>query len=417
MIRWITPSLGTGNFFQAKETPGIYILDVRDLVDKAGNPLEAVKGKIEEGCARLAAGEKVVVCCDYGISRSNAIAAGILARSKEIPFFDAVRQVMKALNEKSIKVEVLNVVLKAVEPDAIALNTDPDKKRILITGAHGFVGRGLPESFEARGHTVLSPVRDKIDLLKDTVELDLMVKEAGIDTLLHLASPRVYTINESVGITLLMLKNILDVCTQNNLRLVYTSGWEVYSGYAGNKIVADETLAMNPKGTYGQTKMLCEVLIENHAKTGNMPPPLILRASPVYGPESDRPRFIYNFIDKALANRPIITHKYKNAFPALDLMHISDFRAAIVKAAESGEAGSFNIGTGKVTTTSQVAEMIVNKTGSSSLISHIEIEDLVGNIAMDASLAHDKLGWKAKVSFEEGLEEIIKTQKERILND
>ncbi|MDI6797076.1 MAG: NAD(P)-dependent oxidoreductase [Desulfatibacillaceae bacterium] len=416
MICWITPNLGTGNYFKVHGTTGIYILDVRDLVDKAGNPLEAVKGKIEEGCARLAAGEKVVVCCDYGMSRSNAVASGILARLKGISFFDAVRQVMNASGEKSIKIEVLNVVLKAVEPDAIALNTDPDKKRILITGAHGFIGRDLPAMFEALGHTVFSPAREKIDLLKDTVELDLMVKEAGIDTLLHLASPRVYTVNEAVGITLLMLKNILDVCSQNSIRLVYTSGWEVYSGYAGSEIIANENNAMNPKGTYGQTKMLCEVLIENHARTGNMPAPLILRGSPVYGPGSDRPRFIFNFLDKALANRPIITHQYKNAFPALDLMHISDFRAAIVKAAESGQAGSFNIGTGKVTTTREVAEMIVNKTGSSSLIRHIEIEDVVGNIAMDSSLAHDKLGWSAGVSIEEGLDEIIQSAKERIVH-
>src|SRR3972149_1542382 len=83
-IRWITPLLGTAPALLFHQEADMNIIDVRDLVDKAGNRADAVRQKITEGCESLREGKKTVVCCDYGISRSNAIAVGILALSESI---------------------------------------------------------------------------------------------------------------------------------------------------------------------------------------------------------------------------------------------------------------------------------------------------------------------------------------------
>ena len=73
--------------------------------------------KITEGCDSLRAGKKTVVCCDYGISRSNAVAVGILAMHEAIPFEAAVRRVLDATGEKEIKVDPLQAVRRALGVD------------------------------------------------------------------------------------------------------------------------------------------------------------------------------------------------------------------------------------------------------------------------------------------------------------
>ncbi len=86
-IRWITSQLGTAPALQFEVADDMNVIDVRDLiVDKSGNHVEAVRQKIVAGQESLRSGKRTVVCCDYGISRSNAIAAGILAKHESLPF-------------------------------------------------------------------------------------------------------------------------------------------------------------------------------------------------------------------------------------------------------------------------------------------------------------------------------------------
>jgi nucleoside-diphosphate-sugar epimerase len=309
--------------------------------------------------------------------------------------------------EKSIKIEVLNIVRDSlgIIDKKTTLNQG---KGLLITGANGFIGKGLLPQLSERGYAVYAPTRKEIDLLQDTVELDLLVKEKGISTILHLANPRIYTTNVSMGESLVMLKNVLDVCAENDIRLIYLSFGEVYSGYHAQELRADETLPHCPGNAYGQTKMLCESLIKCYQRQYGLSC-LILRSSPVYGLESDRPKFIWNFLNKAKRDIEIITHVYKNGFPALDLLHINDLRQAIISAMDKDLNGSVNLGTGVGTTTAWIAEWIVQKTGSSSSIRHQKIDSFVGNIVMDNARSEYLLGWKPTISIKEGLQPIIES--------
>jgi len=405
MIHWITKNLGTASFDEASRLSDICIVDVRDLVDKGGNAVDAIKTKIDRGIAHLKQDVKVVVCCDYGMSRSNAVAAGILAKHENISLRQAIRKVIELTGEKSIKIEMLNIVRTSLG----VLNEESilkQRKSLLITGANGFIGKGLVPQLSEKGYTVYGPTRKEIDLLQDTVELDILVKEKGISAILHLANPRIYTRNVSMGDSLVMLKNVLDVCAENGVRLIYLSCWEVYSGYQAQKLRADETLPFCPSNVYGQTKMLCESLIKFYQKQYDLSY-LILRSSPVYGLESDRPKFIWNFLNKAEQDIEIITHVYKNGFPALDLLNINDLHQAIILAMNKDLNGSINLGTGVGTTTAWIAEWIVQKTGSSSSIRHQKIDAFVGNIVINNARSHHLLGWKPTVSIKEGLQPII----------
>lgn len=402
-VRWITPLLGTASADETKNFIGVQVIDVRDLVDKGGNRTEAVKEKIMAGVSHLKNGAKTIVCCDYGISRSNAIAAGILAVHEQMPFADAVRTVQKQTGEKEIKLEPLNVVRRAIE-SRLERKRTMGKRTILVTGAHGFVGtqvsRRLKSKFE-----VIAPTHEQLDIAQGGTQLSLLVDEHDVDCILHLANPRVYTSNSALGETLVMLRNVLDVCVSQDVSLIYPSSWEIYTGYAGT-LLADEAVAALPRGPYGETKHLAESMIKHWRQTTGLRCALI-RSSPVYGSGSNKPKFIYNFVEKARKSETIVTHRYLNGEPALDLLHIDDFLAALVMACEQEYVGTLNVGTGMATSTRLIAEILKHELGSNSAIEQTEIETNVACVAMNSKKAEQSLGWQPRVALHDGLKQLI----------
>lgn len=406
-IRWITPLLGTAPALSVNKDEDLNIIDVRDLVDKAGNRADSVLDKITEGCESLRAGHRTIVCCDYGISRSNAVAVGILAVYEAISFEKAVRRVLEATGEKEIKVEPLQAVRRALGQDKT--NNSHDKRHLLVTGATGFLGKAISLSL-AEEFAVFTPNRKELDLQQGSTQLALFVGENEIDCIIHLANPRVYTSNIALGETLTMLRNVIDVCVARNIKLVYMSGWEVYSGYRSSNLKADESLPLFPKGPYAEAKYLCEILIESCCRTQGLRCAL-LRSSPVYGVGSDRPKFIYNFIDKIRQSQRVITHSYENGSPALDLLYIDDLVAAVKQVVASDFNGQLNIGTGVLTSTPKIAELLRDFLGGQSDIDTTKIDSDTACIAMDASKAGVVLSWQAKVGVEQGLQLILSNLK------
>lgn len=399
-IRWITPTLGTAPAAEMGQAPAdVCVVDVRDLVDKAGNHAEAVSEKITAGRKLLLQGNKVAVCCDYGISRSSAIAAGILAVTESISLEAAVRRVQEATGETEIKLEPLQAVRAAIgkPPDLARTSTD---ESILITGTSGFLGKATAARL-SRTMRVVAPLHAVLDVARGSTQLDVLAGEDNVRTIIHLANPRVYTSNVAMGTSIAMLRNVIDVCVARDIRLVYLSSWEVFSGYRGT-LRADESLPALPRGPYAETKYLCEVLIE-HARQHLGLRCALIRSSPVYGPGSDRPRFIYNFMDKAARNESIVTHHYRNGDPALDLLYRDDVVSLILRVAESGFIGCVNAGTGMLTSTYTIAEMLVDRLCSSSRVTRAEIDSDTARIALDCNFAQRVLGWAPVVTLEEGL--------------
>ena len=407
MIRWISDKLGTAPYDFAIDTNDISIVDVRDLVDKEGNKSNVIKSKIDQAIKSLDDGEKTVICCDYGMSRSNSIAAGVIAKREGIKLSEAVRRVLKCTGEKSIKIEVINSVRNTLEfsnQKSIYLEMD---EVVLITGASGFVGDGLSSLLAAKRVKALTPSKNEINLLDDIVLQDLFVREHNVKKIIHLAHPRIFSSNEAMGQALLMLKNVLDVVLENSIKLIYLSSWEVFSGYPSPELMVKEDFPLRSNGCFGQTKMLCETLIQNYRITKGIKQ-LILRVSSVYGLGRDKPRFILNFIKKAKSDEEITTHKYLNGYPALDLLHISDLQAAIISATDSDFEGTVNIGSGRLIYTKGVAELIVSNIDSNSMIKQIDINTHASNIVLDTTKANELFNWKPIVEFETGLQQLLK---------
>lgn len=415
-MRWITDKLATAPYGDTTIPDDAQVLDVRDLIDRDGNSVEVIADKIQEGVAYLKQDLTLVVCCDYGISRSNSIAAGILALYENQPLSYTVRHVLNTTKESAIKVDMLNTVWLAMEnltKSKLVSEQKQTQDRILITGGNGFIGQKLQKQAD-NDYQFVVPGRQSIDLLYDTIPLDLLVKEQGITAIIHLANPRIYSSSDALGQSLIMLKNILDICVHNQLYLIWLSGWEVYSGYRSTSLLADENLHMNPIGSYGYSKMLAENLIQQYQQQYDLQI-AILRSSPVYGASADKPRFIKNFLDKARRGQLITTHHYENGEPALDLLHIDDLIRALQKVIAYKNTNVFNIGGGELVKTRQVAEWFINYFESNSQIQSHHLTRYVGNILMDSTKAQKILGWQPRIHWTDGLQHIIQTHEDQHL--
>ncbi len=410
MIRWITDQIATAARDQLTDLWDVRVIDVRDLLDRQGNTPEAVRVKIDSAVQALRDGERVVICCDYGMSRSNAVAAGVLATHEGLGLNEAVRRVVERTGKTPIQIEVLSAVRRVIEGGA---KTDAQEReathRLLITGASGFIGSSLRNRLSS-ANFVMAPPRDTIDLVHDTVMLDLMIKEERINTIVHLSNPRISTSHDAMGTCLTMLKNILDLSVENGSYLLYASCWDVYSGHcrAGDPIADD--LVRKPRGTHGLTKHLCETLIEHYHRDHNLAC-LVVRPSMVYGPAYGRPRFLSTFLEKALRNEDIVTHRFENGCPRVDLLHIDDLARALTASVERKVTGTVNLGTGVGTSTTDLALLLVDLTGSHSQIRQQEVEGNTSNIVFDPEPAARALGWRSTIALRAGLQSLVETAK------
>jgi UDP-glucuronate decarboxylase len=386
------------------------VVDVRDLVDRGGNSDQIILSKIDAAAKLLKENVKVVICCDYGVSRSNAIAAGVLAKHLKLDFDEAVQLVVTKTGEAAIGLDLLNSVRRALRPDM-----GPNRgrgKTILVTGRSGLIGAGLIETL-TKSREVVTPDDQELGLLDQPMLLDRLVRRDNVETLVHLARPAEYATPKSMGQSVVMLKNVLDVCRENRLRLLMVSDSAVFSGYRDSCLIASESIPLRPRGTYGETKALCESLVHYYRDAYGLDI-CLLRLSRVYG--NGAPKFIQAFCERALKNEVIFTHKYVNGFPMVDLVHVSDVVNAIERIIENkpSQSTDFNIGTGVGRSTFELAEMIRTLCHSTSSIKYHEINDFTSNVVMDISKAEKLLQWRPTINISDGLKQIVDHVRERV---
>ena len=133
----------------------------------------------------------------------------------------------------------------------------------------------------------------------------------------------------------------------------------------------------------------------------------MIRLSPIYGTGGNKPKFIWNFFEKAKKNLPIYTHKYKNGSPILDLLNIKDAARAIELIVEKKVYKTIHIGSGVGYSTFEIAQRIKKICQSESKISLQKINDYNTNIIMDISRAKKILNWSPKVDINDGLMDIF----------
>ena len=408
MIRWITEHLGTAAFTDPAIGKNHFVLDVRDLVDKQGNSPTATRKKIDQGVALLQQGQRLVICCDHGISRSNAMAAAILAGYAGLSFNESLLHVIKATGETGIKIDFVEDLRRALNVD----HFNPKNPKAFILGLDGFVGRSLGEFTDPalfRADIDQDPI-----LLESPVLLDEAMDRSATDRIIFCWHPPSLDTNIAIGRLLAALRNALEVCRIRKVGLIFLSGHQVFAGskFHGNESFceADEPL---PSGAAGDGLFLGEILVKQYGARYKLPM-LIVRPTHVYGPRDERPWLLNTIIQKAFMNQEIITHRYQNGAPLIDLIHVHDLVRALKAAIKKNLTGILHISSNNPISTRDLAELVVRKAGSASKVLSVEMPGEYKSTRLESGISSAISEWMPSIDLEIGLNEIFSCRRQSL---
>ena len=400
-IRWITDQLGTSPWKEELFDNPFSVVDVRLLRDASGNSPELVLEKITTALDNLNDGKRVVICCDHGISRSNAIAACVLSKVKSIGLEEALQQVISATGETGIKIDFVQD-LRQVLGVSLTSATDPN---VLVLGLDGLVGRTICKALCT--DQLYYNIESNHELLWNPVLLDAAMQQSACNHILFCWHPRGLDTNTAAGQLITVLRNVLEVCRVREAGIVFLSGQQVFSGCREVGLSSyGEADELSPASAAGYGLFLAELLLQQYTKSYGLCT-LIVRTSYVYGPGDERPWLVNTLIRKALDGEDIITHRYCNGSPLIDLIHVDDLVNALLLAVQQRLKGVLHVSAKDMITTGDLAEMIVRASGSRSTLTSIDMPDDFRSVCLESRIGTAIPAWMPKVGLEEGLKGLI----------
>jgi dTDP-glucose 4,6-dehydratase len=301
--------------------------------------------------------------------------------------------------------------------------------RVLITGAAGFLGSHLCDRFLADGHQVIgmdnfitgSPDniahlfgRPDFHFIEHNVT-DYIYVEGILDGVLHFASPASPVDYLEMPIPTLKVGSLgthktLGLAKEKGARYLLASTSEVYGDpqvhpqpetYWGN------VNPVGPRGVYDEAKRFAEAMAMAYHRFHGMDV-RIVRIFNTYGPRM-RPgdgRVVSNFIVQALQGEPLSV--YGDGSQTRSFCYVDDEVEGIYRLFHSDYVGPMNVGNPDEFTVRELAEKILELTGSrSELRFHPLPEDDPAVRQPDITLARQVLDWAPRVDLEEGLRRTI----------
>ena len=308
-------------------------------------------------------------------------------------------------------------------------------KKVLVTGAGGFIGSHLVEDLVQQGYHVKAFVRynsrndwgnletlgknifNNIEIISgditDPFFTDRIVE--GVDTVFHLAAliaiPYSYIAPENfVNVNINGTLNILKACLHHNVeRLIHTSTSETYGTAIYTPI--DEQHPLQAQSPYSATKIAADKLAESFYLSFNLPVSIV-RPFNTFGPRQSARAVIPTLIIQILAKTNFV--KLGSLHPVRDFTYVKDTARGFVLAAQVNETVGkvVNLGTGSGLSIGDIAKQIMKLLNVSKEIKSDEKRIRPENsevlkLICDNSVAKKIMGWSPKFSFEEGLRETI----------
>jgi len=311
-------------------------------------------------------------------------------------------------------------------------------RRVVVTGAAGFIGSHLVDRLLADGCEVVgvdsfedyyprpykeanlagARASERFTLVTDNLlalgasdggapaASRLTALLAGADCVVHLAAQagvraswgrsfRIYTDNNVLGTQL-----VLEACREAHVpKVVYASSSSVYGDT--DRLPMREDAACRPVSPYGVTKLageqLCRLYYRNHGV-----PAVSLRFFTVYGPRQ-RPDMAFHIFLRALyEGRPLEVFGEGNQ--TRDFTFVSDIVEGIVLATRGRDGAVYNLGGGSRVTLLEAIRTLESASDCTARVHGEEVQ--AGDVKhtwADLSLAADELGYEPRVGLDEGL--------------
>jgi dTDP-glucose 4,6-dehydratase len=301
--------------------------------------------------------------------------------------------------------------------------------RVLISGAAGFLGSHLTDKFLAEGHQVvgmdnfITGSADNIAHLTGNANFQFIRHDVSTFTavpgelhgVLHLASPASpidYLRHpiETLMVGSLGTHNLLGLARAKGARFFLASTSEVYGdptvhpqveSYWGN------VNSVGPRAVYDEAKRYAEAITMAYHRTYGLDT-RIVRIFNTYGPRM-RPfdgRVVSNFIVQALSGQPITI--YGDGSQTRSFCYVADEVEGLYSLFMKGDNNPTNIGNPDEYTVKQLAEMVLELTGSRVPIEFRELpEDDPKVRKPDITRARRMLGWSPRIGVREGLQRTI----------
>lgn len=301
--------------------------------------------------------------------------------------------------------------------------------RIVLAGAAGFIGCHLAKRYLDDGCQVVGidnlvtgddrnvqwlGQHDGFQFLRADVTEAVSV-DGPVDLVCDLACPASPVDFGPLGLDILRVcsdgvRNLLALADDKGAVFLHTSTSEVYGdpqvhpqaeGYWGH------VNPIGPRSVYDEGKRYAEALITAwRAKHGTQV--RVSRIFNTYGPRMrlDDGRVVTNFICQALAGKPLTL--YGDGSQTRSFCYVEDQVAGQVLLAGSDLTGPVNIGNPQEITISQLAEEVIELTGSASKVEYRPMPtDDPKTRCPDIDLARRRLGWEPKIDRREGLSRTI----------
>ncbi|MBB3657690.1 UDP-glucuronate decarboxylase [Rhizobium sp. BK650] len=303
------------------------------------------------------------------------------------------------------------------------------QKRIMVTGGTGFLGSFLCERLLREGNDVLAVdnyytgSRDNVlhllddprfEILRHDITFPLYVEVDEIYNLACPASPVHYQVDpvQTVKTNVHGAINMLGLAKRTKAKIFQASTSEVYGDPAVHPQPEEYRGSVNPIGPracYDEGKRCAETLFFDYHRQYGVEI-RVARIFNTYGPrmQTNDGRVVSNFIVQALRNEPITI--FGSGTQTRSFCYVDDLIEGFIRlmGAPASVTGPINLGNPGEFQVRELAEMVVEMTGSKSdiVFKPLPIDDPTQR-KPDISRAKQELGWQPTVSLREGLERTI----------
>ena len=303
------------------------------------------------------------------------------------------------------------------------------RKRVMVTGGAGFLGSHLADRLIEAGHEVLcvdnlfTGTKDNVahlhgnpsfEFMRHDVTFPLFVEVDEIYNLACPASPIHYQ-HDPVQPTKSSVhgaNNMLGLAKRLGCKILQASTSEVYGDPAVHPQSEDYWGHVNPIGPrscYDEGKRCAETLFFDYHRQNGLPIK-VARIFNTYGPRMHPAdgRVVSNFIMQALKGEPITI--YGDGSQTRSFCYVDDLVRGLMSLMDTGPdvTGPINIGNPNEFTVRELAEKVIELTGSSSRIVEEPLpQDDPRQRQPDISKAKRDLGWEPTVQLEQGLTQTI----------